>query len=199
QRPCCGPYPVLLRQLHCRHPQMLRNALTTPSFTPPVFKLQLRFFDFRRNRIGRSLTHQHALLFKTGTLTLSIFATRIHAPLPKGHRYGLPRRALEWDTPRLSSKGRKEFTGSSIAEGGRNVALVEAADGVRINGEQHYLWRAVDQNGDVIDIRVQPRRDQRAAGRFFRRLLRGASRMSSGSRLVSSGLSERVVDSYPRT
>ena len=44
---------------------------------------------------------------------------------------------------------------------------------VRINGEQHYLWRAVDQNGDVIDIRVQPRRDQRAAGRFFRRLLRG--------------------------
>ena len=70
---------------------------------------------------------------------------------------------------------------------------------VRINGEPHYLWRAVDQDGDVIDILVQPRRDQRAAGRFFRRLLRGASRMSSGSRLVSSGLSERVVDSYPRT
>ena len=44
---------------------------------------------------------------------------------------------------------------------------------VRINGQQQYLWRAVDQDGDVIDILVQPRRDQRAAERFFRRLLRG--------------------------
>ncbi|HEX4807764.1 MAG TPA: IS6 family transposase [Bryobacteraceae bacterium] len=44
---------------------------------------------------------------------------------------------------------------------------------IRINGQQYYLWRAVDQDGDVIDILVQPRRDQRAAERFFRRLLRG--------------------------
>ncbi len=44
---------------------------------------------------------------------------------------------------------------------------------IRINGQQQYLWRAVDQDGDVIDILVQPRRDQRAAERFFRRLLRG--------------------------
>jgi putative transposase len=44
---------------------------------------------------------------------------------------------------------------------------------VRINGQQQYLWRAVDQDGDVIDILVQPRRDQRAAERFFGRLLRG--------------------------
>jgi putative transposase len=43
---------------------------------------------------------------------------------------------------------------------------------IRINGQQNYLWRAVDQDGDVIDILVQPRRDQRAAERFFRRLLR---------------------------
>jgi putative transposase len=43
---------------------------------------------------------------------------------------------------------------------------------IRISGQQHYLWRAVDQDGDVIDILVQPRRDQRAAERFFRRLLR---------------------------
>ena len=34
---------------------------------------------------------------------------------------------------------------------------------IRINGQQQYLWRAVDQDGDVIDILVQPRRDQRAA------------------------------------
>jgi putative transposase len=44
---------------------------------------------------------------------------------------------------------------------------------IRINGQQQYLWRAVDQDGDVIAILVQPRRDQRAAERFFRRLLRG--------------------------
>ena len=43
---------------------------------------------------------------------------------------------------------------------------------VRINGQQQYLWRAVDQDGDVIDILVQPRRDQLAAARFFQRLVR---------------------------
>ena len=44
---------------------------------------------------------------------------------------------------------------------------------VNIRGEQHYLWRAVDQDGDVIDILVQARRDRRAAERFFRKLLKG--------------------------
>jgi putative transposase len=44
---------------------------------------------------------------------------------------------------------------------------------VRINGQQQYLWRAVDQDGDVIDILLQSRRDQRAAERFLRRLVRG--------------------------
>ena len=38
------------------------------------------------------------------------------------------------------------------------------------NGQRHYLWRAVDQDGDVLDILVQPHRDQRAAERFFRKL-----------------------------
>jgi len=44
---------------------------------------------------------------------------------------------------------------------------------VSIYGEQQYLWRAVDQDGDVIDILVQRRRNQRAAERFFRRILKG--------------------------
>ncbi len=44
---------------------------------------------------------------------------------------------------------------------------------VTIQGERHYLWRAVDQDGDVIDILVQPRRNRRAAERFFRKLLKG--------------------------
>jgi len=44
---------------------------------------------------------------------------------------------------------------------------------VTIQGERQYLWRAVDQDGDVIDILGQPRRNRRAAERFFRKLLRG--------------------------
>jgi len=39
---------------------------------------------------------------------------------------------------------------------------------IRINGQRQDLWRAVDQDGDVLDILVQPRRDERAAERFFR-------------------------------
>ncbi len=38
---------------------------------------------------------------------------------------------------------------------------------------QHYLWRAVDQHGVVLDILVQEKRDGAAAKRFFRRLLKG--------------------------
>ena len=42
---------------------------------------------------------------------------------------------------------------------------------VRIAGEQRYLWRAVDEHGQVLDILVQERRDTDAAERFFRKLL----------------------------
>ena len=42
---------------------------------------------------------------------------------------------------------------------------------IRINGEQLYLWRAVDQDGDVLDILVQRRRNRAAAERFFRKVL----------------------------
>jgi putative transposase len=43
---------------------------------------------------------------------------------------------------------------------------------VKINGKQHYLWRAVDQDGEVVDVFLQARRDGAAAKRFFKRLLR---------------------------
>jgi len=42
-----------------------------------------------------------------------------------------------------------------------------------IKGERHYLWRVVDQEGNVLDILVQRRRDKRAAKKFFRKLLKG--------------------------
>jgi putative transposase len=44
---------------------------------------------------------------------------------------------------------------------------------IRINGQQHYLWRAVDQQGNVLDILVQSRRNTKAAIKFFRKLLKG--------------------------
>ena len=47
---------------------------------------------------------------------------------------------------------------------------------VKIQGRQQYLWRAVDEDGDVIDILVQSRRNRRAAARFFRKLLKTQGR-----------------------
>jgi putative transposase len=41
------------------------------------------------------------------------------------------------------------------------------------NGERHYLWRAVDQDGNVLEILGQRRRDTHAAKRCFRKLLKG--------------------------
>jgi putative transposase len=41
-----------------------------------------------------------------------------------------------------------------------------------INAERHYLWRAVDQEGNILDILVQRRRDKAAAKKFFRKLLK---------------------------
>jgi len=41
-----------------------------------------------------------------------------------------------------------------------------------INGDRQYLWRAVDQDGNVLDILVQNRRNKKAAKKFFRKLLR---------------------------
>jgi putative transposase len=44
---------------------------------------------------------------------------------------------------------------------------------IKIRGKLHYLWRAVDQDGDTIDILVQKRRNKMAAKRFFRKLMKG--------------------------
>lgn len=44
---------------------------------------------------------------------------------------------------------------------------------ITINGRRHYLWRAVDSDGNVLDILVQTRRNAKAAKKFFRRLLKG--------------------------
>jgi len=43
---------------------------------------------------------------------------------------------------------------------------------VKIQGKQHYLWRAADQDGEVVDVFLQKRRDGKAVKRFFKRLLK---------------------------
>ncbi|HEY7866816.1 MAG TPA: IS6 family transposase, partial [Psychromonas sp.] len=48
---------------------------------------------------------------------------------------------------------------------------------IKINGVLHYFWRAVDQDGDEIDILVQKRKNKKAAMRFFKRLLKGQGMM----------------------
>ena len=68
---------------------------------------------------------------------------------------------------------------------------------LNINGVRHYLWRAVDQNGVVIDILVQPRCDRVAAVRFFRKLMqangRRRPRVIVTDKLRSYGAAKRVV------
>jgi len=47
---------------------------------------------------------------------------------------------------------------------------------VKIQGKQHYLWRAVDQDGEVVDVFLQACRNGKAAMRFFKRLLKAHGR-----------------------
>jgi DDE domain len=65
-----------------------------------------------------------------------------------------------------------------------------------ITGRRHSLWRAVDQDGTVLDIRVQPRRDATAATRFFRKLLTKQCRLPRvlvTDTLRSSPVAQRAV------
>lgn len=43
---------------------------------------------------------------------------------------------------------------------------------IKINGKQHYLWRAVDQDGEVVDVYLQKRLDANAAKRFLKRVVK---------------------------
>jgi putative transposase len=65
---------------------------------------------------------------------------------------------------------------------------------IKIQGKTHYLWRAVDQGGTVLDILVTSRRDAKAAIRFFRKLLTGLEyvpRVLVTDKLASYGVAHR--------
>jgi putative transposase len=67
---------------------------------------------------------------------------------------------------------------------------------LKINGQLQYLWRAVDQYGNVLDILVTAKRDKQAAKRFFRRLLKGCRyvpRVIITDKCASYGAAKREI------
>jgi putative transposase len=74
--------------------------------------------------------------------------------------------------------------------------LLDEVNIVTIQGGRHYLWRAIDQDSNVIDILVQKRKDKRVAKRFFRKILKrqGQSpRRMVTDKLRSYGAAKREV------
>ena len=67
---------------------------------------------------------------------------------------------------------------------------------LKIKGKLGYLWRAVDQNGVVLDILVQSRRNAKAAAKFFKKLLKGLEyvpRVIITDKLRSYGAAKKVL------
>jgi len=66
---------------------------------------------------------------------------------------------------------------------------------IGIRGVKHWLWRAVDQNGNALDILVQSRRNTKAAKRFMRKLMKqsGVPRVLITDKLRSYGAAKRVL------
>src|SRR5271167_461120 len=69
----------------------------------------------------------------------------LHNPESRRRQYGLPRPSARWHLDEMV---------------------------VRIAGKRMYLWRAVDHEGEVLDMLVQRRRDSRAALRLMRKILK---------------------------
>ena len=67
---------------------------------------------------------------------------------------------------------------------------------LKITGKKHYLWRAVDQDGIVLDVLVQGRRDKKAAKRLLRKLLKRqcrAPRVMITDKLKSYGAAKKEI------
>ena len=67
---------------------------------------------------------------------------------------------------------------------------------VTIRGERRYLWRAVDQDGVVLDVLVQRRKDKQSAVRFFKKLMKGQGRSARETvtdKLPSYGAARKAI------
>jgi transposase-like protein len=106
---------------------------------------------------------------------------------------------VSWSATRRSGRGGRTF-GQTYANGlrrrrprpGDTWHLDEVF--ITIQGKTHYLWRAVDQDGVVLDILVTSRRDAKAATRFFRKPLTGlrsVPRVLVTDKLASYGVAHR--------
>jgi len=71
---------------------------------------------------------------------------------------------------------------------------------VRINGKTHYLWRAVDHEGEVLEVYVTKRRDRRAALKFLKRAMKRYGRPQAivTDRLGSYGAAMKVIGNSER-
>jgi putative transposase len=71
---------------------------------------------------------------------------------------------------------------------------------VKINGKTHYLWRAVDHEGEVLEVFVTKRRDRRAALKFLKRAMKryGRPRAIVTDRLGSYGAAMKVIGNSGR-
>jgi transposase-like protein len=67
---------------------------------------------------------------------------------------------------------------------------------VGINGRLRYLWRAVDQHGNVLDVLVQSRRNAVAAKRFFRKLLKGLRSVPRVLVTDTLGSAQRLLSAF---
>jgi putative transposase len=71
---------------------------------------------------------------------------------------------------------------------------------VRINGETHYLWRAVDHEGEVLEVFATKRRDRKAALRFLKRAMKRYGRPNEivTDRLRSYGAAMKAIGNSER-
>ncbi len=71
---------------------------------------------------------------------------------------------------------------------------------VRINGETHYLWRAVDHEGEVLETFVTKRRDRKAALKFLRKTMKrfGQAHVIVTDKLRSYGAAMKVIGNADR-
>ena len=71
---------------------------------------------------------------------------------------------------------------------------------VKINGETHYLWRAVDHEGEVLESYVTKRRDRKAALKFLRKAMKryGGPEVVVTDKLRSYGAAMKVVGNADR-
>jgi putative transposase len=71
---------------------------------------------------------------------------------------------------------------------------------VKINGKTHYLWRAVDHEGEVLEVFVTKRRDRRAALKFLKRAMKRYGRPQAivTDRLGSYGAAMKIIGNSER-